>query len=259
MHLHLVVLFSIKMVATFSDHCASFVCDTNVPAERVPEVSNVDVSTDPTTFSVDFPPDAGVEPIEVTVKREVVMRCSAGIFGPFLVGRSEQEARKFLAGAYAVVSLFLRTGPGPTEEESAALQAFFLHLPCSRPVLKTAVGPTLELISNTEIVLLGLLCLWLHRKNADSSSWIVVDLPPGVGKTFAVERLAAIVNKNREPTIATVITTPTMKTAQLYPRALKANTLHANFMIKVQFLLQINKLMCTAWVPYFVSYFKDWS
>ncbi len=83
------------------------------------------------------------------------------------------------------------------------------------------------LVRSEEISVLVLFAYRMQRAR-DKCLWVKVDLPPGVGKTFEVERLYTILTARGD---AMLITTPTAKTALAFENA---RTLHSQFQIPVK-------------------------
>lgn len=175
--------------------------------------------------------------ITFTVSRDdgKVLNCSFGIFKKYVVGRDfSTECAPFFKELMNVWNNKIKTTVELDkyllwikEQKMAPIVPNTDHYP--EPV----VQPTALLLTNNEIVLYLLFMyrfVYTHRL-AMGLHWIVIDLPPGVGKTFAIVKFCNIMqNATRRRT--TCISTPTARTALLYEPHLRARTVHANFLIK---------------------------
>lgn len=113
-----------------------------------------------------------------------------------------------------------------------ALEDFY-HV-CFREPLLFHVNSMVEVAM---LVLYQFFYIFLKRRD-NAKCWMIVDLPPGVGKTYEVERLCSVVNeyyvhvKQDQPALERVlITTPTAKTKNAYKRA---RTLHSQFGLPIK-------------------------
>lgn len=89
------------------------------------------------------------------------------------------------------------------------------------------------IIDATECCLIILLHLIYFKKYTNQNIWVLVDLPPGVGKTFEICRLFDVLAGN------IAISTPTAKAATLFPHRLHVKTLHSRFNLPIRHSKQL--------------------
>lgn len=187
------------------------------------------------TINLQPPHDCGRIDFELSPENQVV-NCSFGIFKKYILG---QDFFSLCAPFFKELVAVWNNNITTTTELDKYL--YWVKQQKLRPVQPNAnnfpepvVQPTSELISNDEIVLYLLFIyrfVFKHRV-ALALHWVVIDLPPGVGKTYAIEKFCSIINPNsRRPTVSVCISAPTARTAQLYTKT-RAKTVHGNFMIK---------------------------
>jgi len=117
----------------------------------------------------------------------------------------------------------------------STIDAYFDFLAAQREhEADSVIRPALPVSSNTELILLILLCYKYARIHKPRMCWLAIDLPAGVGKSYAIEKVYNEIDPKpsadkRKRSV--VISTPTSQAAATYANGL-AFTINSNFMIK---------------------------
>ena len=184
------------------------------------------------TIYLQTPHDCGHISFELSPDNKVV-DCSFGILKKYLLG---QEFSAVCAPLFNELVAVWNNNITTTVELDKYLfwvkqQKLGPVTPNSNNFPEPVVQPTAELVTNNEIVLYLLFIYRFAYKHRPTLAlhWVVIDLPPGVGKTYAIEKFCSIINQNGKTPVC--ISAPTARTAQLYTKT-RAKTVHGNFLIK---------------------------
>ncbi len=178
---------------------------------------------------------AELRPVKIVVDdNQIITEINYGFLRTFLVGRPINEAELLIKDIICVLDFEANDYVNSLK----SLNLFYEHFdklkddqPKDMPdKLVPVIRPLIEIAHSDEITLLCILNFKYARIHYYQKCWLVIDLPPGVGKTFAINRVCKMVRACNNDKQRVLITTPTKKTSRLFDY--KASTLHANFMIK---------------------------